>query len=634
MTPDHKNNRYRLVFHKKTPRQSDLKNLLTKSEIDAKKQEAEKNRAEKEKAENESKKALEEKSKATAEKISSYSKLTIGLASAYGFILLLIYCYTQAKFLPSGLSIGDSVLLLFFSIAFGFIIFVTACMGAYTLYPIVDYIRLKYIPAIAKKKEKDSQENEKTNTKKSYWDIDWGNVKDYALDLFLIFFPFILTSVTVSYILPVSNWASELPFVKDYTFLTILIFLIPFTLTKILWACFALPWYYEKHNLTPQPLSWLILYALWFIVESICAAAGNRGGNLSIYIQLSGFTLALLQSIITSEYSKKKDEIKYPNARIGIVFCIAMLLLLPLIKWSDLGSLMFNSTVVKPLGLYQDRASMWVSKKNLQRLENAAKLQDIPLSICRNPEGSAVVTDLKIWWHGIGSRSYVQLLGFSDRIENNSDEESTNKTNASAPNESIKKDKNPYDAYPRVELDSNEASLIASQNVRCTEISDALVFPSNKTIPDNEPSVKDQLAKQIRPFIETNTGEVGTSFLSKITVIGHADPMPIQKASNEELGRERATHALSMLCTDNLYKDIQNANIEIKTMGARSPLKDCSAIKDKDLAKECNAVNRRVDLQFSYSLKSPKKDYTLECFCNNTPQKDCIKPTKKTDKPR
>ncbi|SUX53853.1 hypothetical protein [Chromobacterium vaccinii] len=36
MTPDHKNNRYRLVFHKKTPRQSDLKNLLTKSEIDAK----------------------------------------------------------------------------------------------------------------------------------------------------------------------------------------------------------------------------------------------------------------------------------------------------------------------------------------------------------------------------------------------------------------------------------------------------------------------------------------------------------------------------------------------------------------------------------------------------------------------
>ncbi|SUX53854.1 Uncharacterised protein [Chromobacterium vaccinii] len=60
-------------------------------------------------------------------------------------------------------------------------------MGAYTLYPIVDYIRLKYIPAIAKKKEKDSQENEKTNTKKSYWDIDWGNVKDYALDLFLIF---------------------------------------------------------------------------------------------------------------------------------------------------------------------------------------------------------------------------------------------------------------------------------------------------------------------------------------------------------------------------------------------------------------------------------------------------------------
>ncbi|AUH51777.1 hypothetical protein CXB49_13585 [Chromobacterium sp. ATCC 53434] len=359
----------------------------------------------------------------------------------------------------------------------------------------------------------------------------------------------------------------------------------------------------------------------------IVCATSDQACFLALYIQASGLILALLQSIITSEFSKKKNEVKYPGGRTAIAVFVAILLALPLMQWSELGSSIFNNSVVKPIGIYQDRASLWVSKKNLQRLENAAKLQDIPLSVCKNSDGSAVVTDLKIWWHGIGARSYVQLLGFND-------EGNTNKTNSSAPNGSIKKDKATYDEYPRVELDSNETSLIASQNVRCTEISDALVFPSNKTIPEDEPSAKDQLAKQIRPFIETNTDGIGEKFLNKITVIGHADPMPIENASNEDLGRERATHALSILCNKNLYKGIQNANIEIKTMGARSPLKDCSAIKDKDLAKECNAVNRRVDLQFSYSLKSTKKDYTLECFCNKTSQKTCDKSAIKNNNSR
>ncbi|WP_080762312.1 OmpA family protein [Chromobacterium violaceum] len=618
MTPDHKNNRYRLVFHNKTPRQSDLKNLLTKSEIDAKKQEAEKNRAEKAKAENESKKALEETSKTAADKIFSYSKLAIGFASAYGFILLLIYCYTQAKFLPSGLSIGDSVLLLFFSIAFSFIIFVVACLGTYTTHPLIDYGKQKYLPKKSAAHKKANRYRKVINhAKPKYFPrkasrakhkkINWKKVLAFIPDIALFAIPFILTGITVQTLPIYGDWIFAAPYLKDHAIIASLISAAPFILVKALWTCIALPWYFKKNKLDPQPKTWLLLYTLWFFVELVCAT-NNEAWFLAFYIQASGLILSLLNSIITSEFSKKENEIKYPNGRAAIVVFVVMLLALPLMQWSALGSSMFNNTVVKPLGLYQDRASLWVSKKNLQRLENAAKLQDIPLSVCKNPDGSAVVTDLKIWWHGIGSRSYVQLLGFSDKIGQQNDDKNTSPTNSIPPEESAK---NPYNAYPRVELDSNEASLIASQDVRCTEISDALVFPSNKTQPDNEPSAEEQLAKQINPFIETTAGEVKASFLKKITVIGHADPMPIQAASNEELGRERATHALFLLCNKNLYQDIGNPDIEIKTMGARSPIKDCSSIKDKNLAIECNAVNRRVDLQFSYS-KTIKKDSRIK----------------------
>lgn len=612
MTPDHKNNRYRPVFHKKTPRQSDLKNLLTKSEIDAKKQEAEKNRAEKEKAENESKKALEDKSKITAEKISAYAKLTIGFATAYGFILLLLYCHAQAKFLPSGLSIGDSALLLFFAIAFGTINFLIAGMAAYTFQPIITYGKKKYIDL---KDEKDKL----------------GSISS---DIALIATPFIASEIIVWILHDYGDFILEALTIKDYILLGFFFIILIFAAIYGFWTYRILPKYFKRLDLTPESHSWFCFYMLWFLIQ-IMFSTMDSPWFAALYVQASGLVLASLQSVLISEYSRKKEEIKYPNARTSIAVCIGLLLGLPILQWSEIGSIVFSNSVVKPLGLYQERASLWVSKSNLETLEDAAKIQDIPLSVCKNPDGSAVVTDLRIWWHGIGSRSYVQLLGFSDQ------EKQKNAENASAPAESEKRNAKPYDTYPKVELKGDEARLIASQNVRCTEISDALVFPSNETKPYEEPSVQVQLAKQIKPFIEISTGKEKSNQLFKIQAIGHADPMPVTNDSNEALGRKRAIHALSMLCDDNLHNEIGNPYIEIKTMGARSPLKDCSSIKDKSLAIECNASNRRVDLRFSYSKtpasknescdlkKDTQGDITLDCFCKSHPAQKNLAPKEK-----
>ncbi|WP_158300852.1 hypothetical protein [Chromobacterium sp. ATCC 53434] len=278
MMPDHKNNRYRPAFHNRSPKHSDFKDLLLKSQIDLNKQDTEKKRAEKEKTDNESKKILEETSKAIADKIFSYSKLVIGFASAYGFILLLIYCYTQAKFLPSGLSIGDSVLLLFFSIAFSFIIFVIACLGTYTAHPLVDYGKQKYLAKKLAERKKANRFRKATNhTKPKYFPkkitktkrkkINWEEVIATISYLILFTIPFLLTNITVQ-VLPIyGSWVFDAPYLKDHVFIASLILSAPFILAKALWTCIALPWYFKKNKLNSQPLIWLVLYTLWFFVE-------------------------------------------------------------------------------------------------------------------------------------------------------------------------------------------------------------------------------------------------------------------------------------------------------------------------------------------------------------------------------
>ncbi|MCD4504753.1 hypothetical protein LQR30_11620 [Chromobacterium piscinae] len=559
MNPNRRNNFQRNLIFKKILKSLDLKNTLTKSLISAKDHEKEKQKS--------------EQKKTDAERVMLYLKISVSLATAYGFILLLIYCIVQANFFPSGLSVGDSALLLFIALAFGFIVLIMAAMGVYTYQPMISY-------GDQKPSEKDKK----------------SNPKDF-LEFILFVSPITISAIifspaylAINNLLP--DYIDKDPFLNSHPNITVgILFLIPVAIIAF-WVFVILASIFERKNFKTDTWLWFFSHICWYFI-GFSFIINKVSVFIILYILLSGLILAVPISIITKEKksNQNENEHKKPDPRLIIAISIAMLLALPFFQWSEIGSKILSNAVIQPLGLYKNRASLWVSKENLQTLEDASKLQDIPLSICRNPDGSAVVTDLRIWWHGIGSRSYVQLLGFSK--QKNKEEE--------------------YSSYPRVELKSEGARLIFSQDVRCTEISDALVFPSNKTQPEDGPSVQFQLAKQIKPFIEILSEQGNKDHLVKITVIGHADPMPITAASNETLGRNRATHALSMLCEENLYKNIGKPSYEIKTMGARSPLKDCSSIKDKNLAIECNAVNRRVDLQFSYSTKDPLDDEIKKC---------------------
>lgn len=566
MNPNRRNNFQRNAIFKRILKSLDLKNALTKISISAKDQEKEKQKS--------------EQKKTDAERALLYLKILVSLATAYGFILLLVYCIVQANFFPSGLSIGDSALLLFIALAFGFIVFIMAGMGVYTYQPMLSYSDQKSL-------EKDKK----------------SKISSFLEFLFLAS-PIIVSAVIFSpAYLAINNLLPDC--INNNHFLTThpnftvySLFLLPIPPIAI-WVFLILAKIFKRQNFKAELWLWFFSHICWyfigfsFIINKVSLA-------IIFYILLSGLILAVPISIITKEKNKSdKNEPSHekPDQRMVIIISIAMLLALPFLQWSEIGSKLLSNGVIQPLGLYKSRASLWVSKENLQTLEDASKLQGIPLSVCKNPDGSAVVTDLRIWWHGIGSRSYVQLLGFSK----------------------LKDKEEGYSSYPRVELKSEEARLIFSQDVRCTEISDALVFPSNGAQPDDGPSVQTQLAKQIKPFIEVQSEKDNKDHLVKITAIGHADPMPRTAASNEALGQDRAIHALSMLCDKNLYKDIGNPNYEIKTMGARAPIKDCSSIKDKNLAIECNAVNRRVDLRFSYSSEPTQKDYTLDSFCKNHP---------------
>ncbi|WP_155401798.1 hypothetical protein [Chromobacterium violaceum] len=678
MDPIQKNTPSKKPILRKSLKSIDLKNLLLEKAADVKTQEEEKLKAEKEKIESENKKTKEDKRKAIAEWLLAHSKLLIGFTTAYGFVLLLLYCISQANFFPSGLSIGDSVLLLFIALAFGFITFLIAGMGLLTFHPWISYTTQVEKPQKnpteekAKIEEKSNVEkiaiqDEKKKTPtitqliayifstpcriwliceraynecrtltvglacelvKGFFCRIWSFIKRIAgainktpetlikvihaffdIRTLVITTPFLLTFITLFTIYVAENeiFPSVTNFFNNepYTYIkTWSLLLGPIPLIAI-WT-YILTSKFKKQNLKADYLTWFFVYLSWYFTGMILVTSKVPWTFIG-HMLSSGFILSLLVfQVIDLNKSIKQGKKDQTNIKIGIAIFSTILLAMPLFQWADIGSKILNNGVIQPLGIFQERAALWVSKTNLETLEDAAKLQDIPLSVCKNPDGSAVVTDLRVWWHGIGNRSYVQLLGFSDQDEKKIEREKKN---------NLLRNEKPYYTYPRVELKADEARLIFSKNVRCTEINDALVFPSDKNQPEDSYSAKKMLAEQIKPFLEIKSTKDNKNLLVKIAAIGYADPMPRPNASNEALGRERATHALLMLCDKNLYKGIDNPNIEIKSMGARSLVKDCTSIKDVNLSKECNAANRRVDLRFSYSLEKPNSANTLDDFC-------------------
>lgn len=188
----------------------------------------------------------------------------------------------------------------------------------------------------------------------------------------------------------------------------------------------------------------------------------------------------------------------------------ALALLLPLFLISvfhdDDGKVSIASLIFGNFGIYLDDAAMEVSPANLQTLVAAAELQGDTLDICRGPDGSAVVTGLKVWWHGIGSRSHVELphaMGTPGVV---------------------------------VDLDTAQARLIRNQRSRCMDLPGTYFESGAGRLTDEG---RNELLDALQRW---TLREMKDDQLAQIRIIGRADPMvPSAGVTNRSLSSERAS---------------------------------------------------------------------------------------------
>lgn len=524
--------------------------------------------------------------KERVDSISSILKLGLTVGTAYGFVLVFVYCFTLAKFFPSGFSVGDTALLLFVAIAFGIAASLFAALGFMPFAPWVNVQGIQDSPAHS------------SSTPLSCPPPSW----QYHLTVvaFLGWISAFVSAWTGSrywlLAFPQENGSS---YVTDYTDLGLVI-LATCLVLEIEIASLQVLITRQRAARSPMPtekeiikenrldyfshvLNWMVGVGVWGVVGGALLLADNGLGYVLAAL-LGGFSIALsLATLDGANADGMAPEKKKNRLQLSIFFVGAALILPPAVSL-DLSTSALKRFVMSNLGIYSERSALWVSADNLSTLQSAAQLLNSPLSVCRNSDGSAVVTDLRIWWHGIGARTYAELLDLNTPVKSQMQvSENTSR---------------------RLELKSEGARIIQSADARCTELGEEFIFRSNNHNPDPSNNPKARICESLGPFIKlaAPTYENGLH-ISQIEVIGHTDPMARKKSSNEQLGLERANEIKTLILA--VFKDsgkISDENIIVpKTGGATSPIKDCSEIRDGAQAKECNSVNRRVQIRLHYA---------------------------------
>ena len=135
---------------------------------------------------------------------------------------------------------------------------------------------------------------------------------------------------------------------------------------------------------------------MWF------GGGDKYGFAFVVAVLMGGFFIALsMEALDRAAAAGVSEEIKNRYKTVAIVLALAPLILTPVLS-NKLASSIMTKIVMKRLGMYSERAALWVSPDNLNELTEAADLLQTPLSVCKHKDGSAIVSDLEVVWHGIG----------------------------------------------------------------------------------------------------------------------------------------------------------------------------------------------------------------------------------------
>ena len=280
--------------------------------------------------------------------------------------------------------------------------------------------------------------------------------------------------------------------------------------------------------------------------------AGLMLGGLFVAMGLDLLNIPLPKKVEDLESSRRARNIASTLIFIGIF--------IPYVACGINGQLL--NYVIGSLGVYTEHATLVVNKSEFGKLQATANAKGILLNSCRLDDEHTAISQVRIWWHGIGERSYIELGAFDDSKENSIDRRKS----------------------VRIELDSAGVTKAESQiNISCRELRRGIYFDSKKS------ELKDDQWKLAAPIVK--------KFLEKkkpddyIMVVGFADPRPIQDGSNFKLAHDRACNVYSHLSAENKSK------VLIDVRGDMEGMILCNSKDDVDRERDCEERNRRVELQ-------------------------------------
>lgn len=341
-------------------------------------------------------------------RIGNFRTVGVGFAVLFGMSTLFCYCFFSANFIPSGVSAGDTLLFAFLALALGVSGLMLALAGAAAWLPLM--------PS-AGRPAPGTTDASKAGRRCALV---------YGVTCLL------LTSLMFLAIrdADVRHGTRLLSFIHEHLLASSL----------LAWLAFALPagaTLWKRGVGVATTVGWSFICGLGWL--SLLQLLQFRHGPVIVWgAALGGEFLAL------ALFSAARHGIQ-PKARLfGETFAfVAAAALLPVLvlaiashgdREGGIAALVFGG-----FGLYADDAVMEVSTANLRTLVAAAELQGGSLDVCGESDGGAIVTGLKVWWHGIGARSRVEL---------------------------------PRDGAPgiMVDLDATQAHLIGNSHARCLDL--------------------------------------------------------------------------------------------------------------------------------------------------------------------
>lgn len=272
----------------------------------------------------------------------------------------------------------------------------------------------------------------------------------------------------------------------------------------------------------------------------------------------------------TPKISSSKSENNSKQEKVLVV--LMALFFVPLIGGSAIS--LFVGSTVRILGLSVNHASLIVNDESLKTLRSIAAEHKIPVMGCQ-VEGTdlTILHNFKVWWHGMGDRSLVELLKPTD---------------------------SGFEGIARVELKKDDVNVVSYTSNENQFFDTCFSFKSDALFDFSSSEPNALGVRRIRKLEQNVRNYLNTGFfaIDSVEITGHTDSIPVMAGddSNIKLSERRAVVVKELLAP--LFVNVAEENIDTYGVGSLLPTKSCATNLSTEQLKECLAPNRRVEIKF------------------------------------